>query len=48
VAELVTKTDLLAPKQGLQTELSNSIETLTLRLTVRLGAMLVVANGPEL
>lgn len=52
MAELVTKTDLLATEQKLQTglqhtkqELQNSIETLSLRLTVRFGAMLVVAIG---
>jgi hypothetical protein len=56
MAELVTKTDLLATEQKLQTglqhteqklqtELRTSIETQTLRLTVRLGAMLVIAIG---
>jgi hypothetical protein len=52
MAELVTKTDLLATEQKLQTglqhtkqELQSSIETLSLRLTVRFGAMLVVAIG---
>jgi hypothetical protein len=52
MAELVTKTDLLATEQKLQTglqhtkqELQNSIETLSLRLTVRFGAMLVLAIG---
>ena len=52
MAELVTKADLLATKQELQTEfrsafaeLRSSIETLTLRLTVRLGTMLAVAIG---
>ena len=45
MAELVTKADLLATKQELQTELRSSIETLTLRLTVRLGAMPAVAIG---
>jgi len=52
MAELVTKADLLAVradlqamKQELQTELRTSIETQTLRLTIRLGAMLVVAIG---
>jgi hypothetical protein len=52
MAELVTKADLLATKQELQTELRSSIaelrssmETQTLRLTVRLGAMLAVAIG---
>jgi hypothetical protein len=46
------KADLLAVKQELQTEfrtsidkLDNKIETLNLRLTVRLGAMIVVAIG---
>jgi hypothetical protein len=41
MAELATKADLLAVKQ----ELQNSIDTLSLRLTVRLGAMVVVAIG---
>jgi hypothetical protein len=52
MAELVTKADLLAVRadllamrQELQTELRTSIETQTLRLTIRLGAMLVVAIG---
>jgi hypothetical protein len=45
MAELVTKADLLATEQKLQTELHNSIETLTLRLTVRLGAIVVVGIG---
>jgi hypothetical protein len=52
MAELVTKTDLLATKQELQTvlhhtkqELQNSIETLSLRLTVRVGAIVVVGLG---
>jgi hypothetical protein len=59
MAELVTKTDLLATKQELQTEfrntfaelrssifeLRNNVETQTLRLTVRFGAMLAVAIG---
>src|SRR5437660_12916395 len=45
MAELVTKTDLLATEQKLQTEFRSSIETQTLRLTVRLGAMLAVAIG---
>lgn len=59
MAELVTKSDLLAAKQELrssmselQTELRTSvsmldtkIDTQTLRLTVRFGAMLVVAIG---
>jgi hypothetical protein len=45
MAELVTKADLLATEQKLQTELHNSIETQTLRLTVRLGAMLMVGLG---
>jgi len=39
------KTDLLAMEQKLQTELRTSIDTLSLRLTVRLGAMLAVAIG---
>jgi hypothetical protein len=48
MAELVTKTDLLATKQELQssiTELRHNMDTQTLRLTVRLGAMVVVAIG---
>ena len=63
MAELVTKADLLAVKQELQTELRSTrqelqtelrtgiaelhskIDTQTLRLTVRLGAMLAVAIG---
>jgi hypothetical protein len=39
--ELATKTDLLATEQRLQ----NAMDTLALRLTVRLGAMIVVAIG---
>ena len=42
---LAVRADLLAMKQELQTELRTSIETQTLRLTIRLGAMLVVAIG---
>jgi hypothetical protein len=45
MAELVTKSDLLAVKQELQTELRTSLEAQTLRLTVRLGAMIAVAIG---
>lgn len=55
MAELATKSDLLALKQELQTSIEalknnietvkNSVETLGLRLTVRLGVMLVVAIG---
>jgi len=56
MVELATKADLLATEQKLQTELrtteqrlQTAIETLketvTLRLTVRLGAMLVIAIG---
>jgi hypothetical protein len=52
MVELATKADLLATKQELRssidelrTELRNTIETQSLRLTVRLGAMLVVAIG---
>ena len=52
MAELVTKADLLATKQELQTEirsafaeLRSSIGALNLRLTVRFGAMLAVAIG---
>jgi hypothetical protein len=54
--ELATKTDLLATEQRLQTEFrtritaletkfDTRIDTQTLRLTVRLGAMIVVAIG---
>jgi hypothetical protein len=42
---LAIKSDLLAMKQELQTELRTSLEAQTLRLTVRLGAMLAVAIG---
>ena len=42
---LAVKQDLRTVKQELQTELRTSIETQTLRLTTRLGAMLVVAIG---
>jgi hypothetical protein len=45
---MATKADLLATKQELQgsiAELRNALETQSLRLTVRLGAMLVVAIG---
>jgi len=45
MAELVTKSDLLATKQELQTSIKTLEETLSLRLTVRLGAMIVVAIG---
>ena len=48
MAELAHWTDLLATKQELQTdiaELRHDMETQNLRLTVRLGAMLVVAIG---
>jgi hypothetical protein len=48
MAELATRADLLALKQDLlatEQKLQNSIETQTLRLTVRFGAMLVVAIG---
>ena len=41
MAELATKSDLLALKQELQT----SIDTQTLRLTVRLGTLVVVGLG---
>ena len=41
MAELATKADLLALKQELQT----SIDTQTLRLTVRLGTIVVVGIG---
>ena len=43
--ELATKTDLLATEQRLRTEFRTGNETLALRLTVRLGAMLAVAIG---
>jgi hypothetical protein len=39
--ELATKTDLLATEQRIQA----AMDTLALRLTVRLGAMIVVAIG---
>jgi hypothetical protein len=42
---LAVKQELQTVKQELQTELRTSIETQTLRLTIRLGAMLVVAIG---
>jgi hypothetical protein len=42
---LAIKTDLLATEKRLQTEIHTSNETLSLRLTIRLGAMLVVAIG---
>jgi hypothetical protein len=42
---LAVKQELQPVKQELQTELRTSIETQTLRLTIRLGAMLVVAIG---
>jgi hypothetical protein len=42
---LAAKQELQTVKQELQTELRTSIETQTLRLTIRLGAMLVVAIG---
>jgi hypothetical protein len=52
MAELVTKSDLLATKQELQTSiktLETSIktleETLTLRLTVRLGVLIAAGIG---
>ena len=52
MAELATKgellairSDLLATEQRLQTSIKTLEETLTLRLTVRLGAMLVVCIG---
>lgn len=45
MAELVTKNDLLAAKQELQTSMKTLEETLSLRLTVRLGAMIVVGVG---
>ena len=45
MAELATKADLLATKKELQAEFRNGNETLALRLTIRLGAMLVVAIG---
>jgi len=56
MVELATKADLLVTeqrlqtelqhtKQELQTELRNSLDTQTLRLTVRLGAIVVVGIG---
>jgi hypothetical protein len=48
MAELATRADLLALRQDLlatERKLQNSIDTQTLRLTVRFGAMLVVAIG---
>ena len=45
IAELATKSDLLATEQRLQTSINTLEETLTLRLTVRLGTMLVVGVG---
>jgi hypothetical protein len=59
MAELATKSDLLATKQELRTsitelqtelrttkqDLENRIDTLGLRLTVRLGAIVVVGIG---
>jgi hypothetical protein len=42
---LAVKSDLLAVKQELQTEIRNAIETQSLRLTVRLGVMIVVGIG---
>ena len=39
------QTELRTTKQELQTELRTSIKTQSLQLTVRLGAMLVVAIG---
>jgi len=42
---LAVRTDLLATKQELQTSIKTLEETLTLRLTVRLGAMIVVGIG---
>jgi hypothetical protein len=45
MAELATKADLLAVKQELQTSIETLKETLTLRLTVRLGTIVVVGLG---
>jgi hypothetical protein len=42
---LAVKQELQTVKQELQTELRTGMETQTLRLTIRLGAMLVVAIG---
>jgi hypothetical protein len=42
---LAVKQELQTVKQDLQTEIRTSIETQSLRLTIRLGAMLVVAIG---
>lgn len=48
IVELATKTDLLVVKNDLlatEQRLQASMDTLALRLTVRLGAMIVVAIG---
>jgi len=48
MVELATKADLLATEQRLQTsvrDLDTKIDTQTLRLTVRLGAMQIVLIG---
>ena len=42
---LSVKQDLLATEQKLQTEFRTGLETLSLRLTVRLGAIMVVGIG---
>ena len=39
------QTELRTTKQELQTEFRTSIEAQTLRMTVRLGAMIVIALG---
>jgi hypothetical protein len=41
MADLATRADLQAPK----TDLENALETQALRISVRLGAMLVVGFG---
>ena len=45
MVELATKADLLATEQKLQTSIETLKETLTLRLTVRLGTIVVVGIG---
>jgi hypothetical protein len=48
LAELATKTNLLVTKQELQSDIADlrhDMDTQTLRLTVRFGAMLVVGLG---
>jgi hypothetical protein len=45
MAELVTKTDLHTSLTALENRLEAKIENLSLQLTVRLGALLIVAIG---